>query len=126
MASAAGAVEPVNLELAATAENAGLVTTTNDNPSDLTVDDGGLVADWSGTFQTTDIGFDADQDSNGSIGYFRFTSFDEVRTYSTEVTNGDAAATLTVEQLIVPHGLHDTPLTENSFAFKQTPMLDRS
>ena len=116
--------ETVDLALAATAENDGtLVTTTADVSSGSTVSDSALVAD--GSWTTTDeyFSFDAARDRFDSIDYARLTSSDEVRAYSTEDTNGDAAGTLTNEQSIVLQRVHVT-VTENSFVFDQAPVLD--
>ena len=118
--------ETIDLALAATAENDGtLVTTTADVSSGSTVSDSALVAD--GSWTTTDeyFSFDAARDRFDSIDHARLTSFDEVRTYSTEDTNGGAACTLTNEQSIVLQRVHVT-ITENGFVFGQAPVLDGS
>ena len=139
-AAAGVAGEPINLELAATAENDGTVVTMTiaDVPSDWTVNDGALLADGNWTLQTTDVGysFDAAPDQVDLIGCARFTSFGEVRTHSTEDTNGNAVPTedtdgnaviaLANGQSIVPQRVHVTALTENNFAFDHTPEPDNA
>ena len=94
-ASVVVAGEPINLALAATAENDGaLVTTTADVSSGSTVSDSALVADGSGTTTDEYFSFDADRDRFDSIDHARLTSFDEVWTHSTEYTDRDAVIAL--------------------------------
>ncbi|MFZ2159072.1 MAG: M10 family metallopeptidase C-terminal domain-containing protein, partial [Bradyrhizobium sp.] len=126
-ASAEVTGEPINLELAVTAENdeAAVTMTSADIPSDWTVSDAALLADQSLTLQTTDVsyGFDAEQDPIGSIDYARSTSFGEVRAQATEDTNGNAGITPANGRSIAPERVHVTAPTENDFAFDQAPVL---
>ncbi len=96
--------EPINLALAATADNDAAVVTMTiaDLSSDWTVKDGALLADGNWTVQTSDVGysFDAARDQVELIDYARFTSSDEVQTHSTECTNDDAVITLASGQSI--------------------------
>ena len=124
-APVAVAGEPIDLALAATAENDGaLVTTTADVSSGSTVSDSALVADGSGTTTDEYFGFDADRDRFDSIDHARLTSFDEVWTHLTEYTDRDAVIALASGPSIELHRVHDTAPTEDNFAFNQMPMLD--
>jgi VCBS repeat-containing protein len=127
-ASAEVTGEPINLELAVTAENdeAVVTMTSADIPSDWTVNDDALLTDQIWSLQTTDVsyGFDADQDPIGLIGYARSTSFGEVRVHATEDTNSNAAITSANGRSIAPERVHVTAPTENDFSFDQAPVLD--
>jgi len=119
--------ESIDLALAATVGNDGIVVTTNtaDVSSVSTVSDTALIADGSWTLQTTDecFSFGAARDRIDSIDYAGFTSFGEGRSHSTEDTNGDAAITLANGQSIEPNRVHVTAPVENNFAFGQTSVL---
>jgi VCBS repeat-containing protein len=115
-ASAAVAGEPINLELAATAENDETIVTitTADASSDWTVSDGARLADANWTVRTI-----------GERDGFVFSSDDEARAYSTESTNDGAAITpLTSEQSIEVQQVNVTAPTANNFALDQKLVLD--
>ncbi|QWG17272.1 VCBS domain-containing protein [Bradyrhizobium sediminis] len=128
MASAEITGDPINLELAVTAENDGAVVamTSADIPSDWTVNDGALLADQSWSLQTTDVsyGFDADQDPVGLIGHARFTGFAEARVHAAEDASGNATITPANGRSIVLEHVHVTATTENDFAFDHAPLFD--
>ena len=117
-APAAAAVEPINLELAATADEAVLAMTIADGPSEGTVNHADAKA------QTIDIGFgfDADRD-RFDFDHASFASFGEDRTQPTEETDDNAVITPKNAQLVVPHHVHDTEPTENR-AFDPAPALN--
>jgi hypothetical protein len=96
--------EPINSELAATAENDGAVVAMT-------------IADGSGTVPTTDVGssFDAARDQIDLMGDARFTSFGEVRPHSTEDAN-DTVVSLANGQSIALQRVHVTAPMDN-FAF---------
>jgi hypothetical protein len=125
-APAGVAGEPVNLGLAATAEydEAVVTMTVADASFDWTVSDDAFLADGNSTAQRTDVGygFDAARGQIDLIGYARFTSFGEVRTHSTDDTDGTAAIGPANGQSIVLQ--RGTALTEANFAFDQTPVHD--
>ena len=115
-ATAAAAVEPINLELAAMAETdaAVLAMTVADGSSEGTVN----LTD--ANAQTIDVGFgfDADRD-RFDFDHARFASFGEDRTQPTQGTDDNAVVTPKNVQLVVPH--HVTELTANRFAFDPAP-----
>jgi hypothetical protein len=119
--------EAVNPELATTTEYDEAVVTMSvaDASFDWTASDDALLADGGGTVQRTGDGFRFDAASLiDSIGYARFIRFDEVRTNSTEGTDGNAATTSANGQSIVLQRADATALTETYFVFDQTPVLD--
>jgi hypothetical protein len=105
--------EPINSELAATAENDGAVVAMT-------------FADGSGTVPTTDVGssFDAARDQIDLMGDAGFTSFGEVRPHSTEDAN-DNVVSLANGQSIAPQRVHVTVPMDN-FTFNQTPVPDNA
>ena len=115
-ASAAVAGEPINLELAATAENDEAVVTAAaaEASSDWTVSDGALLADWNWTVRTI-----------GERDSFVFSSDDEARRYSTESTNDGAAITPpTSGQSIEVQQVDVMAPTANNLALDQKLVLD--
>jgi VCBS repeat-containing protein len=113
--------ESIDLALAATVENDGIVDPTNtaDVLSVSTVSDSALIADGSWTLQTTDeyFGFDAARDRIDSIDHAGG------RNCSTEDSSGDAVITLASGQSIEPNRAQVTAPVDSTFAFGQTPGL---
>ena len=115
-ASAAVAGEPIDLELAAMAENdeAIVTMTTADASSDWTVSDDALLTDANWTALTA-----------GERDSFVFSSDGEARTYSTESTNDDAAiVTPTSEQSIEVPQVNVAAPAANDLTLDQKLMLD--
>ena len=122
-ASASAAGEPINLELAATAETDGAVF--------AMASADGIVDDADAKMQTSDLGFslDADRDLPGSLpdsGHARIVSFGEDRTQPTEVNENNIVVTAESGQSVVPHHLHFAEPTEFRFAFDPAPALDNT
>jgi VCBS repeat-containing protein len=117
--------DSIDLALAATVGNDGIVVTTNtaDVSSVSTVDDGALIAAGNWTPQTTAVGggFDAGRDWFDLPGHAGFT-FGEGRSLATEDANGDAVITLANGQSIEPNRVHVATAAENNFAFGQAPV----
>ena len=118
--------EPINLAIAAGTDETAVTMSAANVLSDSTVNDGTLLADGSRSLQTTDVGyrFDVDQDQIDLIDYARFTSFDEVRTRSTEDTSGHTATALVNAQSIVLQGFHVTEPIVSNFMFEESAELD--
>ena len=118
-ASASAAGEPINLELAATAETDGAVF--------AMASADGIVDDADAKVQTSDVGFslDADRDRPDS-GHARIVSFGEDRTQPTEVNENNIVVTAENGQSVVPHHLHFAEPTEFRFAFDPAPALDNT
>jgi VCBS repeat-containing protein len=115
-ASAAVAGEPIDLELAAMAENdeAIVTMTTADASSDWTVSDDALLTDANWTALTA-----------GERDSFVFSSDGEARTYSTESSNDDAAiVTPTSEQSIEVQQFNVAAPAANNLTLDQKLMLD--
>jgi hypothetical protein len=70
--------------------------------------------------------FDAAHDQIDLIGYAGFSSFADIQTHLTEDANGNAVITLGDGQSIELQGVHAAALTQNNFAFNQTPTLDNA
>ena len=118
-ASASAAGEPINLELAATAETDGAVF--------AMASADGIVDDADAKVQTSDVGFslDADRDRPDS-GHARIVSFGEDRTQPTEVNENNVVVTAENGQSVVPHHLHFAEPTEFRFAFDPAPALNNT
>jgi hypothetical protein len=70
--------------------------------------------------------FDAAHDQLDLIGYAGFTSFADIGAHLADDANGDAVITLGDGQSIELQGVHAVALTENNFAFDQTPTVDNA
>ena len=118
--------EPINLAIAAGTDETAVTMSTANVLSDSTINDGTLLADGSRSLQTTDVGyrFDVDQDQIDLIDYAEFTSFDEVRTRSTEDTSEHTATALVNAQSIVLQGFHVTEPIVNNFMFEESAESD--
>ena len=118
--------EPINLAIAAGTDETAVTMSTANVLSDSTINDGTLLADGSRSLQTTDVGyrFDVNQDQIDLIDYARFTSFDEVRTRSTEDTSEHIATALVNAQSIVLQGFHVTEPIVNNFMFEESAESD--
>jgi VCBS repeat-containing protein len=97
--------EPINSELAATAENDGAVVAMT-------------IADGSGTVPTTDVGssFDAARDQIDLMGDARFTSFGEVRPHSTEDANNNVVSLASGQSIALQRVHVTTPMDNFAFA----------
>ena len=121
VATAAASGEPLNLELAATAETEGAViaTSTADGPSEAIVDDADA------TVQTSDVGFSLNADRDPLVsGHARIVSFGEDLSKPTEETEISAVITPENGQPVVPHHLHISWPAESKFAFDSAPALN--